>query len=52
VAVRVRERLRDNSRSLGSMLDSSIDVNAGDVEVGLPRGANRHIIEERLGIIE
>ena len=52
VAVSVRERSGGNSRSLGSMLDGSTDVDAGDVEVELPCGVNRHTIEERLDVIE
>ena len=52
VAIGVRGRLEGNSRSLGSMLDGSMDVDAGDVEVGLPCGANRRTMEERLGVME
>jgi len=46
VAVAVRGRSGGDSRSLGSMLHGSIDVDAGDVEVGLPCGAN--MLNERL----
>ena len=52
VAVGVWGRSGGNSRSLGSMLHGSMDVDADDVEVGLPCGANRHTMEERLGVME
>jgi len=52
VAVGVRGRSEGDSRSLGSMLDGSIDVDAGDVEVGLPCGANRRTMEEILGVMK
>ena len=52
VAVGMRERLGGDSRSLGSMLDGSMDVDAGDVDVGMPCGANRCTMEERLGVME
>jgi len=34
------------------MLDGSMDVDAGDVDVGVPYGANRRTMEERLGVME
>jgi len=52
VAAGVRGRLGGDSRSLGSMLDGSMDVDAGDVKVGLLYEANRRTMEERLGIME
>ena len=52
VSVGVRERLEGDSRSLGSMLDGSIDVDVGDVKVGLPCRANRRTMEERLSVME
>ena len=51
VAVGVRGRLGGDSRSLELMLNGSMDVDAGDVEVGLPCGANRRTME-RLGVME
>ena len=52
VAIGVRGRLEGDSRSLRSMLDGSMDVDAGDVEVGLPCGANRRTMEERFSVME
>ena len=52
MAVSVRERSGGDSRSLGPMLDGSMDVDAGDIEVGLPCGANGRTMEERLGVME
>ena len=52
VAIGVRGRSGGDSRSLGLMLDGSMDVDAGDIEVGLPCGANGRTIEERLDVIE
>jgi len=52
VAVGVRGRSGGDSRSLGSMLHGSMDVDAGDVEVGLPCGANRRTMEERFSVME
>ena len=52
VAIDVRERSEGDFRSLGSILDGSIDVDAGDIKVGLLYGANRRTMEERLGVME
>ena len=50
--VGARVRLEGNFRSLGSMLNGSMDEDAGDVDVGMPCGANRRTMEERLGVME
>jgi len=52
VAVRVRGISGGGSRSLGSMFDGSMDVDAGDVDVGVACGPNRRIMDNRLGIME
>ena len=52
VAVGVTGRLGGDSRSQGSMIDGYMDMDAGDVEVGLPCRANRRIMEERLDVME
>ena len=52
VAVDVRGRLGGDSKSLESMLDGSMDVDAGDIEFRLPCRANRHTIDERLNVME
>jgi len=52
VVVGVRGRLGGDSRSLGSMLEDSMEVDAGDVDVGVPCGTNIWTMEERLGVME
>ena len=52
MAIGGRGRSGSSFRSLGSMLDGSMDVDAGDIEVGLPCGANGRTMEERLGVME
>ena len=52
VPVGARVRLEGNFRSLGSMLNGSMDVDAGDIDVDMPCGANRWTMEERLGVME